>query len=683
MRPPRLVSALIPALALSTSLAYAVGTRSFELDSLEKLSGGDFNGVAVGSDGVVRAGWTLGDIPLPDASASWSAVELADHSMLIGVTGGQVFRVAGGVASVYADTQTQAVTSLALGPGGVVFAGTIPDAKVFKLTPGKAELFATLPDAHHVWGLAFDRPRNALFAATGPEGRLFRIALDGTASVYFHSEESNLVSVAVAANGDVFTGSSARGLLYHHTGAGRATVLYDFPGDTATEVRAIAVSGASVFAVVNEYQELPEPPKRAVSGRAEAGPAAGARPKPGKGTLYRFDAQGRPEKMMHHDDFHYMSLAVDDAGIPYVGTGVEGRVYSVDEAHRVTLVADTDERQVGALLLTGGGGKPVKGLVASSDPAVAHPIVGRGGPDAVWTSKPLDAGLRAKFGRVTWQVRGAVEVTTRTGDTSLPDTTWSNWSDPLPQGGPVKSPGGRYVQVRGRWSADPNAELSDIIIPFVTENLRAVVTEVSAVPKGGHDTKEGLVASGTEVPKHDTSVKVTVKVDNPDGDDLRFRASYRRDGDPAWRDLTRPEDVVTKTDIDWDTSTLPEGKYRIRVSASDELANPPETALEHTLVSQQVLIDNTPPVFHGLQITGRRLQGHVVDVLGPIARIEVSVDGRPDWHPLAPADGIFDSADEAIDADIHTLVPPGSHIVAVRAYDSAGNAVVANVVTPP
>ena len=684
MRPHLLASTLVPALAFSSTLALAVGTRTFELDSLEKLSGGDLKGVAVGSDGVVRAGLTLGDVSLPDATASWAAIQLPDQSVLIGTTGGKIFRVAGGIATVYAETSAQAVTALAIGPGGAVYAGTIPDAKIFKVTQGKAEVWSTLPDAHHVWGLAFDRAKTALYAATGPDGRLFRVALDGTASVYFHSDEPNLVSVAVAANGDVFAGSSNRGLLYRVSGAGRASVLYDFPGETATEVRALVVSGNSLFTAVNEYSELPDPAKRVTSGRVQANPTTGTHPKPGKGSLYRFDVAGRPEKMMHHDDFHYMALAVDDSGAPYVGTGVEGRVYTVDEAHRVTLVADTDERQVGALVLTGGDGKgPVKGLIASSDPAVAHPILGRGGPDAVWTSKALDAGLRARFGHLRWQGKGALEVTSRTGDTSLPDPTWSNWSEPIAQGALVTSPIGRYFQVRARWSADPNAELSDLLVPFVTENLRAIITEVSASPKPARDSKEGVVPSGAEPIKHDSGVKLVFHVDNPDGDELRYRAAFRRDGETLWRDITRPEDVLTKNETEWDTATLPEGKYRVRVTATDELANPPETTLEHSFESAPVLVDNTPPVFRGLTIKGRRIQGHVVDGIGPIARIEVSVDGRPDWHPIAPVGGIFDTADEAIDADVHTLVPTGSHIIAVRAFDLAGNSVVADLDSAP
>jgi hypothetical protein len=100
---------------------------------------------------------------------------------------------------------------------------------------------------------------------------------------------------------------------------------------------------------------------------------------------------------------------------------------------------------------------------------------------------------------------------------------------------------------------------------------------------------------------------------------------------------------------------------------------------KHSLESAPVLVDNTPPVFQGLALAGRRLRGRVVDGLGPIVSVQVAVDGRLDWRPIGAADGLFDAADEALDADLSALVPPGSHIVAVRAFDAAGNAVVQEV----
>src|SRR5690606_8235055 len=130
---------------------------------------------------------------------------------------------------------------------------------------------------------------------------------------------------------------------------------------------------------------------------------------------------------------------------------------------------------------------------------------------------------------------------------------------------------------------------------------------------------------------------------------------------------------------DWDTAALPEGKYRLRVEASDELANPQDLALRHALESEAVIVDNTPPRIENLQLAGRRLRARVDDGVSPITRVEVAVDGKPEWRPLAAADGIFDTSSEAIDADVSALVPPGSHIVVVRAYDAAGNFVARDV----
>jgi hypothetical protein len=422
---------------------------------------------------------------------------------------------------------------------------------------------------------------------------------------------------------------------------------------------------------------------RNTGGRNPPGPSAAPKSKAGKGSLWRFDAQSRPERVMHHDDFHYLSLALDDRGAPYVGTGAEGRVYTVDEAHRVALVADTDERQIGALLVSG----KVRFLLGS-DPSAFHRVLAVGGQDTVWTSKALDAGLRARFGHLHWLGTGALEVSTRSGDTQAPDATWSPWSTAVADGGAITSPGGRFVQVRARLR-DAGATIADVTLPFVTENLRAVVTEVAARPKGSREPKESkdskdVPASGSELPKHDPVVHVTWKVDNPDNDDLRYRVSFHKDGQTRWLDATTPDDVLTKSELDWDTSSLPEGKYRVRVDASDELSNPPSDTTHFALETSQVLVDNTPPVIKTLTMQGHRLHAEVVDGLGPIARVEVAVDGRTEWRPLAPTDGIFDTADETVDSDITPLLPPtpGPHIVAVRAYDAAGNYVVREVESP-
>jgi hypothetical protein len=229
---------------------------------------------------------------------------------------------------------------------------------------------------------------------------------------------------------------------------------------------------------------------------------------------------------------------------------------------------------------------------------------------------------------------------------------------------------------------DATSTIADVILPFVTENLRAIVTEITARQKGTMlQTKEGMAPSGNDPPKHDSVVHITWKVDNPDDDELRYRVEFRKEGDRRWIEATRPEDVVTKAELDWDTATLPEGRYRLRVDASDEISNAPGDITHHALETAPVLVDNTPPSFKVLVMQGRRLHAEVVDGLGPITRVDFAVDGRIEWRPLAASDGIFDTADEVVDADLTPLLPAGTgaHFVAVRAFDAAGNFVVRDV----
>jgi hypothetical protein len=667
--PSTLAASAVIAIAAT---AVAVGTRRFSLDKEADFKGGDLKGVAVDSGGRVRAGYNLGTLPAPQAQSIWSALPQKDGSVLLGTGNeGKLLKVAGGAVTVLAETKALAVTSLVSAFGGAVAVGTLPEGKLMKWERGKLSELATLKGAQHIFALAYDAKQNALYAATGPEGKLFRVTSDGRAQVHFDAEEAHLMSVAVAPDGTVYAGASDVAKLYKITGPGRASVLYDF---SKNEVRAIAVSPkGDVFAIANELKTgFTLPSRAAKSADAPATPSASSGKAKGKGTLYRFGADGRPERLYDSDDEHFTSLVLGDDGRPYVGTGVEGRVYSVDEAHRVALVADIDERQVGALVLSG-----AQQLVAGSDPAVLHPVRGVGGPDAVWTSKVLDAGLRARFGRMSWESTGAIDVSTRSGNTKDPDDTWSPWSREGSEPRLVESPAARYFQVRARFAKDRAAELSAFEVAFVTDNLRAVVSDVNAKARPSDDAVKP--SGGPVTKKPDPKLSITWKVDNPDKDDMRYRLKYRLVGTNVWYDLNRSHEVVTKETYDWDTSNLPEGRYRVRVTATDELANPPDRVMRDEAESGVVLVDITPPRIDGLRAQGRRVQGLALDGVGPIQRIEAAIAGTDDWVPFFPADGIFDEPREEIDFEATVLSASGAVLLAVRVYDDANNFVVQNV----
>lgn len=555
----------------------------------------------------------------------------------------------------------------------------MPNGRIFRLRGDALEGFATLEGADHVWALTYDAATRTLFAGTGPDGKVFKIDEKGKAAVLHDFDEPHVTSLVRSESGRLVAGVTGQhAWVSEINGEGKATVIAELPGK---EVKALAfASGGDLFAISNEYGDLPEVPKRAPNAdRTAAGPATYPRPKAGKGTLVRIDGEGRLEKYMSHADTHYTALVVQNATKVLVGTGNDGRVFAVDDSHRSELLADVDERAIMAIDPT-----PQRGFLVTSDAAFLRRFQAPGDGEAVWVSKVLDAGQRARLGTFGAESRGNVEFAFRTGPTSTPDSRWSDWSPWTAKRTVPAVPANRYMQARARGFVK-GGELSLVRVPFVPENQRAIVTDVTATPRGTPTrSKEGLVVLATEAPKHDAIVKLAWRTENPDGDALRFRVAYRKENDATWRELFDEDTAFTKTEFEWDTSGLVEGRYVVRVEASDELANAPGKARKHAIESEAFAIDNAPPRFLLATVEGERLRARVVDGVGPIARVELAIDGKAKWTALDPVDGVFDDADESFELDLARLgVTTARHVFTLRAYDRAGNVTATEIAWNP
>lgn len=665
------------ALLLVSVTSFAVGTRRFELQTADDFKGGDLTGVAVASDGTVQAGYDLGSTPVSDATTIWASLARADGSVLLGTGNeGKLVEVKGGKSTVLGTVAgALAVTSLTEAWGGAVVAGTLPEGKLMKWDKGKLSELVALKDTDHIWALAFDKKTNSVFAATGPKGQLWRVEANGTAQVYFDAEEDHLVSVAVGTDGQVYAGASDKARLYKVSGPGRASVLYDF---NRTEVRGIALTPkGEVYAISNDLggASFTSGYSRGMSVAASPVPSGGGTR--GRGILMKFEADGTPDTLIDDSSEHFVSLVIGDDGRPLIGTGAEGRVYAVDDSHGSLLLADVAERQVTGLLVAG-----KQRFVVGSDPAVLHPIRGMGGNDAVWTGKVLDAGIRARFGRLAWDAAGTIELSTRSGNTALPDESWSPWSKGMTAPSAVESPAGRYLQIRARFNKDDKAVLTRVELPFVTDNLRATITGIDATSpaqRAASGVASGVQASGGAVSKStDTRVNLTWRVDNPDQDELRYRVQYRMVGTTAWFDLLKPGEKLSSPSYSWDVANLPEGRYRVRVSVSDEPSNPPDRVKRHERESGVVLVDTTAPTIDSLKANGKKVSGTALDGIGPIQRIEISVAGTDEWTPYYPNDGVYDEPREEFDADVSQLAK-GPALLTLRVFDQAGNVTVASV----
>jgi len=112
--------------------------------------------------------------------------------------------------------------------------------------------------------------------------------------------------------------------------------------------------------------------------------------------------------------------------------------------------------------------------------------------------------------------------------------------------------------------------------------------------------------------------------------------------------------VLTASEFAWDTSAVPDGYYRIRVSASDELDNPRPLALETRDESEPFLVDNRPPELLEMRADAQRITGVARDAQGPISRLEYAVDGL-EWRLARADDDLVDTREERFSIPLRDL----------------------------
>ncbi|MBW2461554.1 MAG: hypothetical protein JRH11_07895 [Deltaproteobacteria bacterium] len=650
------------ALALIAPRADAVSTRSFVLDDAATLAAGELDGTAVHSDGSVTIGVGTRRIGLDEAAVAWSFTR-GSGSVFVGTgNDGKIYRLSGDDVSEFAETGQLVVTSLAFG-GGRLYAGTLPEARIYQVDgQGQTQELARPDGAEHVWDLAYHD--GTLFAATGPEGKVFAIDASGQAEVYWDSDAAHIMSLAVGDDGSLYAGTSDDAVVVRLRGPGRAEVVYDFPGN---EVTALTIRDGVLAVAANEF---PAPPAATTGTKNKA--TGGARPRPGKGRLYRVDGDGRTERILSQDDGHFTSVQIAEDGTIYAGAGKDGRVHRVSPTGDSATWIDVDERQVLAIDMV--GNDP---LLLTGDGAAIYRIVAQEAQTATWTSKVLDATFAARFGELTWRGRGAIQFQTRSGNSEEPNETWSEWSAAMAQPGPIRSASARYLQIRARFPRDPNARLLAVVAHYLPQNQRARISSVGRAQAKKATKSKTVTRSVDDPPVPSAKLKLEWAVTNPDGDRMRYRLRYRAESQTRWRTVLREDEELTSTNYQWDTGGLPDGYYVVEVEASDELSNPGAVALRNRRASEPLLIDNHPPRIESIRAQGDHVVGRVVDGLGPIAKLEVAIDGR-EFRPFFPADDLLDTRDEGFDLDLSGL-DPGEHIVAVRAYDAGGNSVTAEV----
>jgi outer membrane protein assembly factor BamB len=726
------------ALLLAAAPAWAAQPQFWRTEGARDFLDGETEGVSVDSDGHVRLAPASRLLHDPEAPNVW-ALAAGPKGVFYAGTGneGKVFKIDAGKGSLFFDAPELEVHALALGPDGRLYAATSPDGKVYVLdATGKATTFFD-PEEKYIWALAFDR-QGRLLVATGGEGKVYRVDAKGKAETILNSAETHILSLAVDEKGNVFAGSAPSGILYRIEPSKKVFVLLDSP---FREVKAIAVGpdGGLYLALVDgktKDEVVSRPAVPGFTGAAAGAPAGGevtisetfALPPPSapagnaartvetatgapRGAVVRVSPSGEIDTLWSSAEETAYGLVHAGDGV-LVATGNRGKVYRVRDDRSWDMVCGFSAEQITAI----GRGPEGSVFLASSNPGRVYALDAMSGARGTFVSKVKDSETVSSWGRLSWEAvvpaGTEIQVQTRSGNTSSPDATWSDWSLAYlrKEGAAVTSEPARFLQVKttllGKAGASP--VLDSVTAAYLQRNLRPQVQSVTVHPPGevfqkplsvggemeilGLDAGPTPERGGTPAMAMPPAVTFSRKMyqrgiqtfswkaDDANGDALLYDVSYRSVADARFRPLRKG---LTDAVLAWDTSTVPNGRYVVKITASDAPANPPALALGGERESLPFDVDNTPPTLTATLVEASPVRVRAVarDDSSLIRRAESSVDGGR-WEEIRPVDGINDSLEETYELRPEGLAKPGPHLLVLRVFDLLGNAATARVEIP-
>jgi sugar lactone lactonase YvrE len=725
------------ALLLAAAVTRAATPIFWQVSTRTDLLKGEVENLSIDAEGRLVLAPTIDLVHESTAPFIWALMPGPDGSLYAGTGNeGKVFRIdRDGKATLFYDAPELEVHALAPAPGGGLYVATSPDGKIYKVdSRGTATTFFD-PEDKYIWALAVDASGN-LYAGTGEKGVIYTITPDGKSKPFYETKATHVVALAFDQAGNLLAGTESPGRVFRIDRDGKPFVLLDSP---FKEIHALRVDARGVIyaAAVSAKAGQEERPGEALPPGGEAGrpgpvpsvsteitsisivdvsvPAApelkSARRedrRAPKGAVYRITPDGLWETVWESSEDLPYDLAFDASGRLLVGTGNKGKIFRVTgDPPQTMLLARALAQQVTRFMTDEKG----QLCYATANPGKIFRLSASHAERGTYESEVRDAQTASTWGTINWRgssAPGGIQLFTRSGNSAVPDDTWSPWNGPYTNadGQQIQSPKARYLQWRAVLTGKGESPvLTSVTAAYLQRNLRPRVTSITVYPPGtvfqkpfstgeleiaGYDDGYGEAKLAT-FPASSSSATPTVsggpplgrriyqkglqtfawKAEDDNDDKLLYDILYRREGEASWKTL---KSGLSEPLLVWDTTTVPNGTYQIRVVASDAPSNPSGTALTGEDESTTFDVDNTPPT---VQVQGTRRDGgrtilrfEVRDDQSAIQRVEYSIDADR-WRPVFPVDGICDSRVEQFELVLEGDALPKSLVI--RAVDTMNN----------
>jgi len=713
------------ALGLSITALIGAAPTFWRVSTQAEFLRGDVESLSVDADGHLVLGPMTVAFFDTTAPMLWSLASASDGAIWVGSgNDGRLYRVeADGGGRVVFDADELDIHAVVAGAGGAVLAATSPDGRVYRVTPEGETSTVFDPDDTYIWALAV-APDGTIYAATGDAARIYRITAQGESEVFFESDATHVLSLAFEPGGTLLAGTESPGQVLRIDQDGQAFVLLDAP---YAEIRSLRVQpdGAVLVVAVNEQgapaassssstdassTQSAEVPTVTVTtsvtavvvadAAATVTPGASTNEGTGRrgtqGAVYRIASDGLWDTLWSSDaDVPYDAIFTT-AGTLLVGTGPDGKLYQVsDDPPRTVLLGRAPAQQVMRFLQQEDGSL----RYATANPGKVVQVTRALAQQGTYESEVRDAETVATWGTIRWRAvtpgGSRIELSSRSGNTAIPNATWSEWSAPYTDavGTQIASPKARYLQWRASlFAGDASPVLTSVTTAYLPRNLRPEVTQITVHPPGtvfqqAFSTGDPPVAGlDNDAAAESTGQAATLgrkgyrkgiqtfawQAADENGDQLEYAVSYRLEGETAWHPLRSD---LRDTVFAWDSSAVPDGTYRVKVSVNDARSNAPDTALVGERESPVFDIDNSAP---RVELDAVREEGGlsvlpftVRDEMSAIQLVEFS-QGDERWRVVYPTDGIPDERVEQFEV---VLTDPGEGTIIIRATDTLRNTV--------
>ena len=568
-------------------------------------------------------------------------------------------------------------------------------------------------DAKYIFAIALD-DGGTIYLGTGPEGKIYRLDSFGRKpQLVYDSLDKNILSLAVGQDGFIYAGSDSRGLIYKIDPRTKtATVLYDsdqpeitallFTADKQKTTEANVVSEPELYAAatsaeitqtetefVTQFPPAGRPESQskeqestaqsedgrklqvANTKKAEDEKPSAPKALPPKGAapdkasyIYRITGEGYVTDVFTEAAVFFCLEAQGNNLL--VGTGNKAQLFTVEPVSEQEAVLYEDEQasQITAVAVNGddmylGTANPPKLIRLGSGFAA----------EGTYTSDLIDAGQPAKWGKLQIEAdipaQCRVRVASRSGNVSdVNDPTFSDWTEPVEVTEPIqlRCPPGRFCQYKLIMQSSDGRKsplVREVAVAHTIPNLAPKVESVNV------DRLEAADKTGV--------FKISYKAKDDNDDKLIYKIDFRKMQRTNWIEL---EDETENPSFEWDGRTTEDGRYEVRVTASDERSNTAATKLIGSRISEPAVVDNTAPTVKEFSIkSGEKtvtLKLNLFDELSAIGKVDYTVDSNAQWKGAVPDDGVYDTTAENFTIVIDQL-EAGEHVIAVRLSDDVGN----------